>query len=144
MKRKLLSVAGILVLIAAALVVIFPKLNPGDDTVAARKEEAAQATALSVDYVAGNAEKYHRKVVRVEGKISSPVKQKKFKGKDYTVFKMKNSEKGATVLVYLKGVHAELEKNNKLNIKGRFYKSRRYFLIKLKNVLKGKEFEVLG
>jgi len=99
---------------------------------------------LSVDHVAQNAGKYHRKVIKVEGRISSPVQMKHFRGKDYTVFKMKNSENGATMLVYLRGYHENLKKSDLLNIRGRFYEKRKYLFIKLKNVLKGRNFEVLS
>lgn len=97
-----------------------------------------------MDHVAHNAGKYHRKEILVEGKISSPVKMKRFKGKDYTVFKMKNSKDGATMLVYLRGFHKKLKRKNRVSIWGRFYKKRKYLFIKLKNVLKGKEVEILG
>lgn len=106
--------------------------------------EIAPEIPLSVDHVAQNAGKYHKKVIKVGGRITSPVKMKHFRGKDYTVFKMKNSENGATMLVYLRGYHENLKKSDRLNIRGRFYEKRKYLFIKLKNVLKGRNFEVLS
>ncbi len=135
-EKPLLTKAALL---AAALAVMLV----GSQTAAGYRESAPESP-LSVDQVAHNAGKYHRKVIRVEGRISSRVRTKHFKGKDYTIFKMKNSEDGATMLVYLRGFHTNLERNNRLSIRGRFYEKRKYLFIKLKNVLKGRNFKILS
>ncbi len=110
------------------------------------EEKKTDETPLSVDHVTDNADVYHRKVIKTEGNISSEVETRRFKGKDYTVFKMKGADGGGTVmLVYLRGTHDTLKKGDRLSIRGRFYKERKYLkFIKLKNVLKGREFEVLS
>ncbi len=146
-KKTLLAATAAVLSVALAAVFFYLPIGGGfspPETAVRTPEIAAPPPPLSINHVADKAEHYHRKEIRVEGTISSRVKMKRFKGKDYTVFKMKNSEKGATMLVYLRGSHKNLNKNNRLIINGRFYKKKRYLFIKLKNVLKGKTFEVLS
>ena len=122
-------------LAAAAFAVLWNLIPPPS----ARAETEGPVSAFTSDPDA-----HHKKVVWAEGVISSKVKTKRHKGKDYTLFKMKDPEEnGGAMLVYLKGLHGELQKGDLLRVRGRFYAKRRYLFIKLKNVLKGREFRVL-
>ncbi len=99
----------------------------------------------SIREVTDSPGQYHRKVILTKGKISSKVETKHHKGNDYTVFKMEDSGGGTPMLVYLRGKHARLKTGDKLMVTGRYYKKRSYIkFFKLKNVLKGRKFEVLG
>lgn len=105
---------------------------------------ARAETEGRVSVFTSNPDAHHKKVVWAEGVISSRVKTRRHKGKDYTLFRMKDPEEnGGAMLVYLKGLHGELQKGDLLRVRGRFYAKRRYLFIKLKNVLKGREFRVL-
>ena len=90
-----------------------------------------------------SADFYHRKVVSAEGVISSRVKTKTYRGKEYTVFKMRDPDGKGVMAVYLRGFHTELKTGDRLRVRGRFYEKRRYLFIRFKNVLKGREFVVL-
>ncbi|WP_462137666.1 hypothetical protein [Candidatus Mycalebacterium sp.] len=101
--------------------------------------------SISIREVTDNPGQYNRKVILTEGEISSGVETKRYNGKDYTVFKMEDSKGGTPMLVYLRGTHARLKTGDRLKVTGRYYKKRKYLKIfKLKNVLKGRKFEVLG
>ena len=101
-------------------------------------------TGSTVSVFTSNPDAHHRKVVWAEGVISSQVKTKRYKGKDYTLFKMKDpGEAGDAMMVYLRGFHTDLKKGDLLRVRGRFYAKRKYLFIKIKNVLKGREFRVL-
>lgn len=98
----------------------------------------------TVAFFTSNPRAHHREEIWAEGVISSTVKIRKHKGGPYTVFKIKDPVKeGGAMRVYLKGLHKELKKGDRLRVRGRFYEKRRYLFIGFKNVLKGKEFVVL-
>lgn len=139
MKRALFfATGGLAVMLAGTLFIV----QKGDARTAQNGYD--NPLSISIREVTGSPEQYDRKVILTEGKISSGVKIKRYNGKDYTVFKMEDSGGGAPMLVYLRGTHARLKTGNRLNITGRYYKKRSYIKIfKLKNVLKGRKFEVL-
>lgn len=116
-----------------------------EGTAASLKVAAENERPHTVSVFTSNPRAYHRKVVRAEGLISSQVKTKRFKGKGYTVFKMKDPGGSETAMrVYLKGNHnAALNKGDRVRVRGRFYEKRKYLFIPLKNVLKGRDFEVV-
>lgn len=64
------------------------------------------------------------------------------KGKPYTLFKLADADSNH-VKVYIKG-HHEIEKGDEVMVYGKFKRSKKYLFKKFKNVLKGKQLEVLG
>ncbi|MGI9558187.1 MAG: hypothetical protein ACR2NQ_00760 [Thermodesulfobacteriota bacterium] len=116
----------------------FTRRAPGAGKSLVRKD------SLSIGNITDSAAEYHKKVIKTEGTVSSKVKTKRHKGKQYTIFKMRDPAGGAVMLVYLKGFHRSIKKGDRLSVRGRYYEKRKYLFITLKNVLKGREFEILG
>ena len=66
--------------------------------------------------------------------------QKSSKGEPFTLFRM-NDGNDNEVRVYYEDEHLSLSKGDKVKIKGRYKKEKKYLLYKIKNVIKARTVE---
>ncbi|MGQ9656561.1 MAG: hypothetical protein ACUVV1_01515 [Fimbriimonadales bacterium] len=105
--RALVSLVAIALLCMGLLAQQKPTPTPIKTTVAALLE---------------NPDKFHRKMVQVEGEVDDLKKKVSRVGNPYTTFKLDSGGKQVTVFSY---GHLSVEKDDKVIVIGRFYKERR-------------------
>ncbi len=83
---------------------------------------------------------YDGRKVTLEGVVKKVKYTKSSKGEDFTVFELKDSQ-GNKVGVYYEDEHLPIEKGDTVRITGKFKKEKKYFLYKVKNVIKASTVE---
>lgn len=100
---------------------------------------------LSVDIaeVVSDPKQYDGIKVTLEGKVKKVKYTKSSKGEDFTVFELRDPE-GNKVGVYYEDEHLPIEKGDTVRIMGKFRKQKKYFLYKVKNVIKARTVETVA
>lgn len=96
----------------------------------------------TIEKVVSYPTEYEGKKIALEGEVSRLKFTKSLTGKPYTIFELVDPAKNM-INVYAEG-HLDIEKGEKLRVRGKFSTEKKYLLFKFKNVVKAKTFEILG
>jgi hypothetical protein len=88
----------------------------------AQQKPAPNPTKTTVAALIENPDKFHRKMVQVEGEVDDLKKKTSRAGNPYTTFKLDSGGKQITVFSY---GHLSVEEDDKVVVVGKFYKERR-------------------
>jgi hypothetical protein len=88
----------------------------------AQQRSAPNPTKTTVAALLENPDKFHRKMVQVEGKVDDLKKKTSRVGNPYTTFKLDSGGKQITVFSY---GHLDLQDDDAVVVIGKFYKERR-------------------
>ena len=99
-------------------------------------------TEVTIEELVSNPRTYNGQRVMLEGYVDKVEYTKSAKGEPFTLFRM-NDGNDNEVRVYYEDEHLPLSKGDKVKIKGRYKKQKKYILYKLKNVIKARTVEKL-
>ena len=105
-------------------------------------EELKQYMDVTIEEVLANPKKYDEKYVILEGKVKEFKYTTSSKGEPFTIFKLIDSDKNE-VRVYYEDEHLPFTIGDQVKIMGKFWKQKRYFLYKIKNVIKARRAYIL-
>lgn len=88
----------------------------------AQQKPASKPIQTSVAAILKDPDKFHRKLVQVEGEVDDLKKKTSRVGNAYTTFKLDSEGKQITVFSY---GHLPISEDDKVVVIGRFYKERR-------------------
>jgi hypothetical protein len=88
----------------------------------AQQKPAPNPIKTTVAALLENPDKFHRKMVRVEGEVDDIKKKTSRAGNPYTTFKLDSG--GKQIVVFSYG-HLSVEEDDKVVVVGKFYKERR-------------------
>lgn len=135
---NILKICGFL---AVVLLIISPigTLAMAEQTPAPKESPVLE---VQIKDVVSNPGEYNGKKVALEGKVAKVDYRKSAKGELFTVFKLKDAENNE-VGVYYEDERLPLSKGDTVKIMGKFWKEKRYFLYKIKNVIKARTVDVI-
>ncbi len=88
----------------------------------AQKKTEEKPVRTTIDAIQKDPDKFHRKLVQVEGKISDYKEKTSRAGNAYTTFKLVQNDQRITVFTY---GHLKLKDGDEVVVVGRYYKERR-------------------
>ncbi len=92
---------------------------------------------VTIDELLSNRNEYNGTRVRLDGFVDKVEYTESNKGEPFTLFRL-NDGKDDEVRVYYEDEHLALSKGDKVQIQGRYKKQKKYFLYKIKNVIKAR------
>jgi len=104
--------------------------------------EPSEFVEVTIDQLVSDPKQYDAQRVTLEGFIDKVEYTKSSKGELFTLFRM-NDGTDNEVRVYYEDEHLALSTGDKVKIQGRYKKQKKYFLYKLKNVIKARTVEKL-
>jgi len=124
------------------LIISFPFQAAIGDSQESKLSNMNPDEIISVDIaeVVSQPKEYDGRKVTLEGVVKKVKYTKSSKGEDFTVFKLKDSQ-GNEVGVYYEDEHLPITKGDTVRIMGKFRKEKKYFLYKIKNVIKARTVE---
>jgi hypothetical protein len=96
----------------------------------AQKKSDERPIKTTVAAILEDPDRFHKKLVQVEGKVSDYKEKISRAGNAYTTFKLVQQDQKITVFSY---GHLNLENNNEVVVVGRFYKEKRVGRATFKN-----------
>lgn len=99
-------------------------------------------TDVTIKELVSEPKEYNGTRVRLEGFVEEVDYTKSSKGEPFTLFRM-NDGNGNEVRVYYEDEHLPLSDGDKVQIQGRYKKQKKYFLYKIKNVIKARTVKEL-
>ena len=99
--------------------------------------------SFTISEVISNSEKFHRKMVALEGHVGKLEFKEMANGRKFTLFQFFEDNPEKRINVYARGFVEGLEKRTKIRIWGFYSKHKRYFLIKRKNIMKANKIQFL-
>ena len=97
----------------------------------------ADFTDVTIEELLSNRSEYSGKRVRLDGFVDKVEYTESNKGEPFTLFRL-NDGTDNEVRVYYEDEHLALAKGDKVQIQGRYKKQKKYFLYKIKNVIKAR------
>ena len=94
-------------------------------------------TDVTIEELLSNRNEYSGTRVRLEGFVDKVEYTESNKGEPFTLFRL-NDGTDDEVRVYYEDEHLALSKGDKVQIQGRYKKQKKYFLYKIKNVIKAR------
>ena len=102
-----------------------------------------QNLSVNISEVVSDPKQYEGVKVTLEGVVNKVKYTKSSKGEDFTVFELKDTD-GNKVGVYYEDEHLPIKKGDTVRISGKFRKEKKYFLYKVKNVIKARTVELVS
>lgn len=96
--------------------------------------------SVNIAEVVSEPKQFNGRQVTLEGVVKKVKYTKSGKGEDFTVFELKDPQ-GNKVGVYYEDEHLPINKGDTVRITGKFRKEKKYFLYKVKNVIKARTVE---
>jgi len=131
------GILGLILLIICVLPLIDSSGNEVSST-----NNPDEFTEVTIEELVSNPGTYNGQRVTLEGFVDKVEYTKSAKGEPFTLFRM-NDGSDNEVRVYYEDEHLPLSKGDKVKIKGRYKKQKKYILYKLKNVIKARTVEKL-
>jgi len=103
---------------------------------------ANEFVEVTIGELVSNPKTYNGQRVVLEGFVDKVEYTKSSKGEPFTLFRL-NDGNDSEVRVYYEDEHLPLSKGDEVKIKGRYKKQKKYFLYKIKNVIKARSVEKL-
>lgn len=97
---------------------------------------------VTIEELVTDPKEYNGKRVRLEGFVDKVEYTKSSKGEPFTLFRL-NDGTDNEVRVYYEDEHLPLSKGDNVQIQGRYKKQKKYFLYKIKNVIKARTVQKL-
>ncbi len=117
----------------------FPLINSSGEE-ANSNDDSDEFVEVTIEEIVSNPKTYNGQKVILEGYVGKVEYTTSSKGEPFTLFKMKDA-KNNEVRVYYEDEHLQLSKGDKVKIKGRYKKEKKYLLYKIKNVIKARTVE---
>jgi len=128
------------ILVSVLLIVcVFPLVNSSGEEVSP-VNSSDEFVEVTIDELVSDPKTYNGQRVMLEGFVDKVEYTKSSKGEPFTLFRM-NDGNDNEVRVYYEDEHLSLSKGDKVKIKGRYKKEKKYLLYKMKNVIKARTVE---
>ncbi len=111
-----------------------------EDNSKAKKDETIYP--VQIKQIVADPGEYNGKKVSLEGEVIKVKYTKSSKDEPFTIFQLKDGDDNE-VNIYYEDKHLPISKGDKVKIMGRFKKEKRYFLYKIKNVIKARTVELI-
>lgn len=98
---------------------------------------------LTISEVISNGEKFHRKMIALEGRVGKLEFKEMANGRKFTLFQFFEDNPEKRINVYARGFVEGIEKGSRIRIWGFYSRHKRYFLIKRKNIMKANKIQFL-
>lgn len=115
---------------------------PGAEGIQSSLIKPDEVLNVEIEDVVSKPGEYNGKKVTLEGIVKKVKYTTSRKGEPFTIFRLKDSD-GNEVGVYYEDEHLPIKKGDKVRITGKFRKEKRYFLYKIKNVIKARTVELV-
>ena len=99
--------------------------------------------SLTISEVISSADKFHKKMVALEGQVGRLEFKKMANGRKFTLFRFFEDDPEKRINVYARGFVEGIENGSKIRIWGYYSKHKRYFLRKRKNIMKAHKIQFL-
>ncbi len=128
------------ILVSVLLIVCaFPLINSLGEEVSP-VNSSDEFVEVTIDELVSDPKTYNGQRVMLEGFVDKVEYTKSSKGEPFTLFRM-NDGNDNEVRVYYEDEHLSLSNGDKVKIKGRYKKEKKYLLYKIKNVIKARTVE---
>jgi DNA polymerase III alpha subunit len=129
------------IIIVSLLVVFcsFPLINSSGEE-GSSAGDSDKFVEVTIKELVSNPKTYNGQRVMLDGFVDKVEYTKSSKGEPFTFFRM-NDGNDNEVRVYYEDEHLSLSKGEKVKIKGRYKKEKRYLFYKIKNVIKARTVE---
>ncbi len=97
---------------------------------------------LTIGKIVSEPNKFDRDIITIDGVISKVQYRKLPNGKEFTLFKLEDSNDN-NVKVYARGHIKEINEGSLIRIHGRYSKEKRFFLKKHKHVMKARKIQIM-
>ena len=104
--------------------------------------DPSQFTKVTIQELVSNPKEHNGERVALVGFVDKVEYTESSKGEPFTLFRL-NDGTDNEVRVYYEDEHLPLKKGDKVKIQGRYKKQKKYFLYKIKNVIKARTVQKL-
>ena len=98
---------------------------------------------LTISQVLASRNKFHRKVITLEGQVGEVQFEEMANGKKFTLFWFFEDDPEKRINVYARGFVEGIQSGSKIRVWGWYRKHKRLFLSKRKNIMKAKKIQFL-
>ena len=130
------------VLILSFYIICFMPLTDSFGEKAKSTPSPADFKDVTIDELLSNRNEYNAKRVRLEGFVDKVEYTESSKGEPFTLFRMNDGGENE-IRVYYEDEHLALSKGDKVKIQGRYRKQKKYFLYRIKNIVKARTVQKL-
>ncbi len=99
--------------------------------------------SLTISEVISSGDKFHKKMVALEGQVGKLKFKEMANGRKFTLFRFFEDDPEKRINVYARGIIEGIENGSRIRIWGYYSKHKRYFLIKRKNIMKAHKIQFL-
>lgn len=99
--------------------------------------DPAEFTEVTIEELVSNPKEHNGERIALEGFVDKVEYTKSSKGEPFTLFRLNDGTENE-VRVYYEDEHLPLSRGDKVKIQGRYKKQKKYFLYKIKNVIKAR------
>ena len=99
--------------------------------------------SLTISEVISSGEKFHKKMVSLEGQVGRLEFKEMGNGRKFTLFRFFEDDPEKRINVYARGFVEGIENERRIRIWGYYSKHKRYFLRKRKNIMKAHKIQFL-
>lgn len=99
--------------------------------------------SLTIPEVISSGEKFHKKMIALEGQVGKLKFKEMANGRKFTLFRFFEDDPERRINVYARGFVERIENGSKIRIWGYYSKHKRYFLRKRKNIMKAHKIQFL-
>ena len=99
---------------------------------------------MTISEVISSGDKFHRKMVALEGQVGELKFKEMANGRKFTLFRFFEDDPEKRINVYARGFVEGIENGSKIRIWGFYRKHKRYFLKKQKHTMKANKIQILS
>ena len=100
--------------------------------------------SVTISEVISSGDKFHRKMVALEGQVGELKFKEMANGRKFTLFQFFEDNPEKKINVYARGFVEGIENGSKIKIWGFYRKHKRYFLKKYKHTMKANKIQILS
>ncbi len=100
--------------------------------------------SVTISEVISSGDKFHRKMVALEGQVGELKFKEMANGRKFTLFRFFEDDPEKRINVYARGFVEGIENGSKIRIWGFYRKHKRYFLKKQKHTMKANKIQILS
>ncbi len=130
------------ILITYTLIVSFMFVPGSFGQAASNFVSPSEFTQVTIQDLVSNPKEHNGERVSLVGFVDKVEYTESSKGEPFTLFKLSDGTDNE-VRVYYEDEHLPLKKGDKVKIQGRYKKQKKYFLYKVKNVIKARTVQKL-
>lgn len=125
------------VIIFPFLIILFASITISFGSEAKNSVDPSEFTEVTIQELLSDPNQYNGQRVTLEGFVDKVEYTESSKGEPFTLFRLNDGTENE-VRVYYEDEHLPLSKGDKVKIRGRYKKQRKYFLYRIKNVIKAR------